>query len=122
VPNDYSDIGRVRCSAHGRFDVGGKRIVGPASYDASWPVTVTGPIVASKCANSYASITVKAEEEVLTLTPAPIARMQRRGAPRELDAGNPVTALGHPSTVDKDEMRSRAHRRRRQDRRDAMTL
>jgi hypothetical protein len=80
---------------------------GWGSYDASKPVTVTGPIETLKYENPHATITVKAADKVWTVTLAPISRMQGRGAPPELVAvGKTVTAYGYPSTVEKDEMRA----------------
>jgi hypothetical protein len=80
---------------------------GWGSYDASKPVTVTGPIETSKYENPHATITVKAADKVWTVTLAPISRMQSRGSPPELVAvGKTVSAFGYPSTVEKDEMRA----------------
>jgi hypothetical protein len=80
---------------------------GWGSYDASKPITVTGPIQTSKYENPHASITVKTADKVWTVTLAPVARMQNRGASPELvGIGKTVTAYGYPSTVDKDEMRA----------------
>ena len=80
---------------------------GWGSYDASNPVTVTGPIETSKYENPHATLTVKAADKVWTVTLAPISRMQSRGAPPELVAvGKTVSAFGYPSTVEKDEMRA----------------
>ena len=80
---------------------------GWGSYDASKPVTVTGPIETSKYENPHATITVKAADKVWTVTLAPVSRMQSRGAPPELVAvGKTVAAYGYPSTVEKDEIRA----------------
>jgi Family of unknown function (DUF6152) len=80
---------------------------GWGSYDASKPVTVTGPIETSKYENPHATITVKATDKVWTVTLAPVSRMQSRGATAELVAvGKTVSAYGYPSTVEKDEMRA----------------
>ena len=80
---------------------------GWGSYDASKPITVTGPIETLKYENPHALITVKAADKVWTVTLAPVSRMQSRGAPRELVAvGKTVSAYGYPSTVEKDEMRA----------------
>ena len=80
---------------------------GWGSYDASKPITVTGPIETSKYENPHATITVKAADKVWTVTLAPVSRMQSRGAPPELVAvGKMVSAYGYPSTVEKDEMRA----------------
>jgi hypothetical protein len=80
---------------------------GWGSYDASKPVTVTGPIETLKYENPHATITVKATDKVWTVTLAPISRMQARGAPPDLVAvGKTVSAYGYPSTVEKDEMRA----------------
>jgi Family of unknown function (DUF6152) len=80
---------------------------GWGSYDASKPVTITGPIETLKYENPHATITVKAADKVWTVTLAPISRMQSRGAPPELVAvGKTVSAFGYPSTVEKDEMRA----------------
>ena len=80
---------------------------GWGSYDASTPITVTGPIETSKYENPRATITVKAADKVWTVTLAPVARMQSRGATPELVAvGKTVTAYGYPSRVEKDEMRA----------------
>ena len=80
---------------------------GWGSYDASKPITVTGPIETSKYENPHATITVKAADKVWTVTLAPVSRMQSRGAPPELVAvGKTVQAYGYPSTVEKDEIRA----------------
>jgi hypothetical protein len=80
---------------------------GWGSYDAAKPITVTGPIETSKYENPHATITVKAVDKVWTVTLAPVARMQSRGATPELVAvGKTVTAYGYPSRVEKDEMRA----------------
>ena len=80
---------------------------GWGSYDASKPVTVTGPIQTLKYENPHATITVKAIDKVWTVTLAPVSRMHSRGAPPELVAvGKTVSAYGYPSTVEKDEMRA----------------
>jgi hypothetical protein len=68
---------------------------------------VTGPIQTSKYENPHASITVKTADKLWTVTLAPVARMQNRGAaPEFVGVGKTVTAYGYPSTVDKDEMRA----------------
>ena len=80
---------------------------GWGSYDASKPVTVTGPIETSKYENPHATITVKAVDKVWTVTLAPVSRMQSRGAsPEFVSVGKTVSAYGYPSTVEKDEMRA----------------
>ncbi|HEY7084906.1 MAG TPA: DUF6152 family protein [Hyphomicrobiaceae bacterium] len=80
---------------------------GWGSYDASKPITVTGPIETSKYENPHATITVKAADKVWTVTLAPISRMQSRGASAEfVGVGKTVSAYGYPSTVEKDEMRA----------------
>ena len=80
---------------------------GWGSYDASRPITVTGPIESSRYENPHATITVKAADKVWTVTLAPVTRMQNRGATPELVAvGKTVSAYGYPSTVEKDEMRA----------------
>jgi len=80
---------------------------GWGSYDASKPITVTGPSETSKDENPHATSTVKAADKVWTVTLAPVSRMQSRGAPPELVAvGKPVAAYGYPSTVEKDEIRA----------------
>jgi hypothetical protein len=93
---------------------GALAIAGPAaahhgwgSYDASKPVTVTGPIMTSKYENPHASITVKGADKVWTVTLAPTSRMSNRGASAAVVAvGKTVSAYGYPSTVEKDEMRA----------------
>ena len=80
---------------------------GWGTYDASKPITVTGPIETSKYENPHATITVKAADKVWTVTLAPVSRMQSRGAPSEfIGVGKTVSAYGYPSTVEKDEMRA----------------
>lgn len=80
---------------------------GWGSYDASKPVTVTGPIVTSKFENPHATITVKESDKVWTVTLAPTSRMNNRGATEKVVAvGQNISAYGYPSTVDKDEMRA----------------
>jgi hypothetical protein len=80
---------------------------GWGSYDASKPVTVTGPIEALKYENPHATLTVKGTDKVWTVTLAPTSRMISRGAPAEMVAvGKIITAYGYPSNVEKDEMRA----------------
>ena len=80
---------------------------GWGSYDASKPVTVEGAIATSKFENPHAQITVKASDKVWTVILAPTSRMTARGAPAAFIAvGKTVTAVGYPSTVEKDEMRA----------------
>ncbi|MFN3655734.1 MAG: DUF6152 family protein [Pseudolabrys sp.] len=80
---------------------------GWGSYDAAKPVTVTGPIVTSKYENPHATITVRGQDKVWTVTLAPTFRMSNRGAPAEMVAvGKTITAYGYPSTAEKDEMRA----------------
>jgi hypothetical protein len=80
---------------------------GWGSYDASKPITVTGPIETSKYENPHATITVKAADKVWTVTLAPVSRMQNRGAsPEFIGVGKTVSAYGYPSTVEKDEIRA----------------
>ncbi|MGE5778463.1 MAG: DUF6152 family protein [Hyphomicrobiales bacterium] len=80
---------------------------GWGSYDASKPVTVTGPIVTSKFENPHATITVRASDKVWTVTLAPTSRMNNRGATEKVVAvGQNISAYGYPSTVEKDEMRA----------------
>jgi hypothetical protein len=80
---------------------------GWGSYDASKPVTVTGPILTSKYENPHATITVRGSDKVWTVTLAPTFRMTNRGALAEMIAvGKTISAYGYPSTVEKDEMRA----------------
>ncbi len=67
---------------------------GWGSYDASKPVTVTGPIVTAKFENPHATITVGGNDKVWTVTLAPPSRMSSRGATEKI------------GTVEKDEMRA----------------
>jgi hypothetical protein len=80
---------------------------GWGSYDASKPVTVSGPITTSKYENPHATITVKGADKEWTVTLAPTFRMGNRGASAAVVAvGKTVSAYGYPSTVEKDEMRA----------------
>ena len=80
---------------------------GWGSYDASKPVTITGPIETLKYENPHALITVKGSDKVWTVTLAPTSRMDSRGATSKVVAvGKTVTAFGYRSTVEKDEMRA----------------
>ena len=80
---------------------------GWGSYDASKPVTVTGPIVTSTFENPHATITVGASDKVWTVTLAPTSRMNNRGATEKVVAvGQNISAYGYPSTAHKDEMRA----------------
>lgn len=80
---------------------------GWGSYDAANPVTVAGPIETLKYENPHATITVRGEDKVWTVTLAPTSRMTTRGATAEVVAvGTNVSAYGYPSTVEKDEMRA----------------
>lgn len=80
---------------------------GWGSYDASKPITVAGPVVTSKYENPHATITVKGQDKVWTVTLAPTFRMENRGVtPQMVAAGKSVSAYGYASTVEKDEMRA----------------
>jgi hypothetical protein len=80
---------------------------GWGSYDAEKPFTVSGPIVTSKFENPHATLTVRGSDKTWTVTLAPTARMNSRGATAKVVAvGNMVSAYGYPSTVQKDEMRA----------------
>jgi hypothetical protein len=75
---------------------------GWGSYDASKPVTVAGPIMTSKFENPHATITVRGNDKVWTVTLAPPSRMSSRGATEKVVAvGQNVSAYGYPSTVEK---------------------
>jgi hypothetical protein len=80
---------------------------GWGSYDAAKPVTVAGPIVTSKFENPHATITVRGEGKVWTVTLAPTSRMSIRGASAQVIAvGKSVSAYGYPSKATPDEMRA----------------
>src|SRR5215468_12640594 len=80
---------------------------GWGSYDASKPVTVTVPIVTAKFENPHATITVRGDDKVWTVTLAPTTRMSSRGATAQVIAvGKTVSAYGYPSTATPDEMRA----------------
>ncbi len=80
---------------------------GWGSYDAAKPVTVTGAIATSKYENPHATITVRSDGKVWTVTLAPTSRMSSRGASAEVIAvGKSVSAYGYPSTATPDEMRA----------------
>jgi hypothetical protein len=80
---------------------------GWGSYDASKPVTVTGPILTSKYENPHATLTVRGSDKVWTIVLAPTSRMTTRGALASMVAvGNDISAYGYPSTVEKEEMRA----------------
>ena len=59
---------------------------GWGSYDAAKPVTVAGPIVTSKYENPHATVTVRGEGKVWTVTLAPTSRMSTRGASEKVIA------------------------------------
>ena len=80
---------------------------GWGSYDAKTPVTVAGKILTSKYENPHVALTVQATDKVWTVTLAPTSRMVNRGALLDLVAvGREISAVGYPSTVEKDEMRA----------------
>jgi hypothetical protein len=80
---------------------------GWGSYDATHPVTVTGPIMTTKFENPHATITVRGSDKVWTVTLAPISRMSSRGATAKVVAvGQNISVYGYPSTVAGDEMRA----------------
>jgi cytochrome c biogenesis factor len=80
---------------------------GWGSYDATKPVTVSGPIVTSKFENPHATIAVRSDDKTWTVTLAPTSRMMSRGATAKVIAvGQNVSVYGYPSTVEKDEMRA----------------
>jgi Family of unknown function (DUF6152) len=80
---------------------------GWGSYDAANPVTVAGPILTSKYENPHATLTVRGNDKVWTVTLAPTSRMASRGALMQIVAvGKTISAYGYPSTVEKDEMRA----------------
>lgn len=80
---------------------------GWGSYDSRNPVTVAGKIMTSKYENPHVTITVQAQDKVWTVTLAPTSRMTNRGALADMVAvGKEITAVGYPSTAEKDEMRA----------------
>ncbi len=80
---------------------------GWGSYDATKPVTVAGKIMTSRYENPHVALTVQTADKLWTVTLAPTSRMVNRGALVELVAiGRDITALGYPSTVEKDEIRA----------------
>ena len=80
---------------------------GWGSYDAAKPVTVAGPIQASKYENPHATVTVRGGDKTWTVILAPTSRMSTRGASAAVIAtGKTISAYGYPSTVEKDEMRA----------------
>jgi hypothetical protein len=80
---------------------------GWGSYEASRPITVTGPILSSKFENPHATITVRGNDQVWTVTLAPTSRMSSRGATANVIAvGNNISAYGYPSSAQKDEIRA----------------
>ena len=80
---------------------------GWGSYDAAKPVTVDGAILTSKYENPHATVTVRNEGKVWTVTLAPPSRMSSRGANEKVVAvGKTVSAYGYPSTATPDEMRA----------------
>ena len=80
---------------------------GWGSYDASKTVAVQGAIQTSKFSNPHATITVKAQDKVWTVTLAPTSRMESRGAPADFIAvGKMIKAEGYASKADPDEIRA----------------
>ena len=80
---------------------------GWGSYDAAKPVTVAGAIVTSKYENPHATITVRSEGKVWTVTLAPTSRMSTRGvSDKAIAVGKSISAYGYPSTATPDEMRA----------------
>jgi hypothetical protein len=80
---------------------------GWGSYDAAKPVTVAGPIVTSKYENPHATVTVRSEGKVWTVTLAPTSRMSTRGvSEKAIAVGKSISAYGYPSTATPDEMRA----------------
>ncbi len=80
---------------------------GWGSYDAAKPVTDTGAFLTSKYENPHATITVRNEGKVWTVTLAPTSRMSSRGASDKIVAvGKQISAYGYPSTATPDEMRA----------------
>jgi len=80
---------------------------GWGSYDAAKPITVAGPIQTSKFENPHATITVRGDDKVWTVTLAPTSRMSSRGATAQVIAvGKTVSAYGYPSTATPGEMRA----------------
>jgi hypothetical protein len=80
---------------------------GWGSYDAANPITVSGPVTASKFENPHATVTVKGADKEWTVTLAPTSRMLSRGATADMVAtGKNISAYGYKSNVEKDEMRA----------------
>ena len=80
---------------------------GWGSYDAANPLTIEGVIETSKFENPHATITVRANDKVWTVTLAPTSRMLARGASAEMIAvGANIKAYGYASRAEKDEMRA----------------
>src|SRR6266545_2256283 len=68
---------------------------GWGSYDAAKPVTVAGPIQTSKFENPHATVTVRSEGKVWTVTLAPTSRMSTRGVnEKAIAVGKSISAYG----------------------------
>jgi hypothetical protein len=66
-----------------------------------------GQLRCEQTENPHATITVRGNDKVWTVTLAPPSRMSSRGATEKIvAAGQNVSAYGYPSTVEKDEMRA----------------
>jgi Family of unknown function (DUF6152) len=77
------------------------------SYDANHPVTVEGSILNSTFEDPNATIAVKGKDKIWTVTLAPTSRLIERGVQAEVIAvGKKISAYGHPSTVEMNEMRA----------------
>src|SRR5260370_18581823 len=78
---------------------------GWGSYDASKPLTVTGPIVTSKFENPHATITVQGGDKLWTVTLAPTSRMNTPGATQKAVAlGQNGAAYRYPRTAVREEL------------------
>jgi len=80
---------------------------GWSDYDASKPVTVTGPVTASVYKNPHAMVKMKDGAKELTIMLAPVARMKARKVTADmLAAGKTITVHGLPLKTDPAEIRA----------------
>lgn len=70
---------------------------GWGSYDADKPMTIQGPIREISLQNPHGEMTIVHQGRPWTITLAPLARMNARGATADrLPVGATVTAYGYP--------------------------
>jgi hypothetical protein len=80
---------------------------GWGTYDTTSPMTLTGPIRASKFENPHVTVAIKGGDKVWNVVLSAPSRLLNRGVTADrVGVGRMLSADGYPSTVDRDVMRA----------------